>query len=377
MGRHESHDRTMHYMCTHVPCITVPHGAIQVADVRPSPRLLPLLLLLLPHAACPQGQRCTFSSCAEPCKPCGEAHPGVTFCPSDPNGAQCSSPGGSWTRIGDGLCTNQADPYGQELRTKVPAAYKSNWGPDTGPNGEDRGYGFRYCGPGASTAFTQECEDFCEGLGDCVAIAAGACCFPYRAHCGGVGRNDRSKSQSYTYYELDRATAWGWPLLLALSVILGGYIGGGLLVGTTGGSSGLNRHPHAQYWREIGGLVADGVQFAKLGGRRGAPATTVVVRDQPLLGASTHSSAIGGVKHSRTRTKSVKGSRSSKRSKKNGQGGEILGGSGDDSVAGAAAVDGGGVPGGIGRGGLKEQRVHDAKLHESQAKIQVVGLNSM
>lgn len=347
------------------------------------PLLRRLLLLLLPHAAYPQSQRCTFSSCTEPCKPCGETHPGVTYCPSDPNGAQCSSRGGTWTRVGDGLCTNQADPYGEELRTKVPAAYKSSWGADKGPNGKDRGYGFRYCGPGASTVFTHECEDFCEGLGDCVAIATGACCFPYRARCGGVGRTDRSKSQSYMYYELDRATSWGWPLLLALSVIMGGYIGGGLLVGTIGGSSGLNRHPHAQYWREIAGLVADGTQFVKLGRSRGAPATTVVVREQSLLDVSTRmqpkkkSNSAGAVKHGRTGNKTAKGSMSSKRSKKKGaHSGDILD-SGGDSVVGTAAVDSGGVAAGIGTGGLKEQRVRDAKLHESQAKIQVVGLNSM
>jgi hypothetical protein len=128
----------------------------------PAMLLLPLLIRT-EHGvrAQQQAQRCTFSSCTEACQPCPSSDPKITFCPSDPNGAQCSSRGGTWTKKGGGLCENQARPYGEEVRTKVPPAFTSTWGPDKGPGGEDRGYGWRYCSGGSASAeFTRECEDF-------------------------------------------------------------------------------------------------------------------------------------------------------------------------------------------------------------------------
>lgn len=99
----------------------------------PAMLLLPLLIRT-EHGvrAQQQAQRCTFSSCTEACQPCPSSDPKITFCPSDPNGAQCSSRGGTWTKKGGGLCENQARPYGEEVRTKVPPAFTSTWGPDKG-----------------------------------------------------------------------------------------------------------------------------------------------------------------------------------------------------------------------------------------------------
>ena len=78
--------------------------------------------------------------------------------------------------------------------------------------------GWRFCGK-VSDVFTGECKEFCDALGDCVAIAAGGCCFAYRARCG--GRTDRSNSQSYVYYEMEMQSQWGWPAIAAIAPAAG------------------------------------------------------------------------------------------------------------------------------------------------------------
>jgi hypothetical protein len=327
--------------------------------------------MMVLHAACAQQQRCTYGPCTEACVPCGEDHPGVTFCPADPNGAQCSSRGGTWTERGRGLCENQEHPYGEDLRTKVPYVYKAGWGLDHGPDGKDRGYGWRYCGK-ASETFTQECEDFCEGLGDCVAIAAGGCCFPYRAACGGL--TDRSTSQTYAYYELDREIEWGWSFLLAIGVVSAGYVGGGLAAGRTRGDSGrgLDAHPHARHWRQVGGLIIDGVRVTK-GRSRGGAANQPLLQGHEVAASraaaqTSHSSGGGnggsggggGVAASEGKrskaSKSGKGSKSSKRESKSSRASRSSG-SAVAAAATATAADAneaaqrGGEGGGDGGGG--------------------------
>lgn len=106
------------------------------------------------------------------------------------------------------------------------------------------------------------------------------------------------RCETSRYYELDRATNWGWPFLLALFVVSFGYVGGGVLAGKRGARSGLNRHPHARHWREIKGLVTDGVQFAK-GKSRGArvtttsPAEPIIDNIQPLVSGTSRSRPSG------------------------------------------------------------------------------------
>ena len=54
-----------------------------------------------------------------------------------------------------------------------------------------------------------------------MAISAGQCCFPYKARCALSELSDKSKSQSYRYYEKQRR--WGAPFLsfmLAASAII-------------------------------------------------------------------------------------------------------------------------------------------------------------
>ena len=356
----------------------------------PAPRILALLLApLFPTTAA--AEQCTFGPCDKPCEPCG-AHPGKTFCPTNPDGAQCLETGASWTRVGLGLCENQEHPYNADVKDKVPPKYSGSWGPDAGPGHEDRGYGWRFCGT-VSDIFTGECKEFCDALGDCVAIAAGGCCFAYRARCG--GRTDRSNSQSYVYYEMEMQSQWGWPVIAALALIAAGYVGGGLATSRTagktlggGGVAGLlQAHPHAALWRQVGGLVTDGVRFARGGRGHGyeglrasepAPAEAKAGRrrdaggdpEKEGLREGKRGKEPGGKQSkSSKRAKEAKEGKSSKRDKKE----KRRSSSAEPDVEtgeGAAAAGGGGAG-----AELDEQRVVQRGLHESQAKIKVVGLN--
>jgi hypothetical protein len=107
------------------------------------------------------------------------------------------------------------------------------------------------------------------GRGDCVAISAGQCCFPYKARCDASQLSDKSSSQSYRYYEQQQG-AWG-ALLLGLLLAAGAaYVGGGVAWATkaSGQKRGLAGHPHYRHWEAVHGLVVDGVSFARGGGAR-------------------------------------------------------------------------------------------------------------
>lgn len=119
-----------------------------------------------------------------------------------------------------------------------------------------------------------------------MAISAGQCCFPYKARCALSELSDKSKSQSYRYYEKQRR--WGAPFLsfmLAASAI---YVGGGMAwaakVGP--GGRGLATHPHYGHWKGIYGLVMDGIAFVRGGARTGQRqsnrgSSSSVGREQP------------------------------------------------------------------------------------------------
>ena len=243
--------------------------------------------------------------------------------------------------------------------------------------------------------FTGECKEFCDALGDCVAIAAGGCCFAYRARCG--GRTDRSNSQSYVYYEMEMQSQWGWPVIAALALIAAGYVGGGLATSRTagktlggGGVAGLlQAHPHAALWRQVGGLVTDGVRFAR--GGRGHGYETLRATEPALptdAKASRRRDAGGdpekeglregkrgkepGGKQSKS-SKSGKEGKEGKSSKRDKKEKRRSSSAEPDVEAGeGAAAEGAGAGGGA---ELDEQRVVQQGLHESQAKIKVVGLN--
>ena len=151
-----------------------------------------------------------------------------------------------------------------------------------------------------------------------------------------------------------------------------------MLVGKRGiAGSGLIGHPHARYWREISALVTDGVEFAK--GKR-VTATSrpeqLIDNTQPFVSGTSGTSRTNGERR-RAGPKAAKpGSNSTKRGhKKKGASRESADSiSTTNSEVGSEAGGSGSVQG-VGRAGLEEQRVHDSTLHESQAKIRVIGLN--
>ena len=104
--------------------------------------------------------------------------------------------------------------------------------------------------------------------GDCVAISSGGCCFPYRAVCSDQSRDDISTSQSYFYYEIAESAQWGWTLIAALAALLGVYLGGGLVLARRADGAGAP-HPHAMRFRELQGMIRDGVRFAASAGKAG------------------------------------------------------------------------------------------------------------
>ena len=60
-----------------------------------------------------------------------------------------SSPatGAIWHEMGLGLCEHQEHPYGEELKTVVPEAFRSNWAPDRGPMARIEVTGFATAAP--------------------------------------------------------------------------------------------------------------------------------------------------------------------------------------------------------------------------------------
>jgi hypothetical protein len=76
-------------------------------------------------------------------------------------------------------------------------------------------------------------------------------------------------------------------LFVLLLVLIGGVyvgvgVGFGLRSGRPRGKSLLEAHPHHERWREVAGLVSDGLHFAQTRSRRGAR-VSAAARRQPLL----------------------------------------------------------------------------------------------
>jgi hypothetical protein len=133
----------------------------------------------------------------------------------------------------------------------------------------------------------------------------------------------------------------------------------------------LSPHPHAALWLEIAGLAADGLAFARGGGGGGGRGNA---RKQQLLQGGGGGDGDDAKKERHKENRSSSSSKGGKKDKGKGKGKQAGSPNGGGSAKGQAAAGGGGGGGGA---GLEEQRVRDEKLHESQAKIRVVGLNTM
>ena len=61
------------------------------------------------------------------------------------------------------------------------------------------------------------------------------------------------------------ASSWGWTLIIVLGVAGLLYVGGGIGFGVKiqGAAPGIAAHPHADQWKQTGGLVVDGVVFTR------------------------------------------------------------------------------------------------------------------
>ena len=69
------------------------------------------------------------------------------------------------------------------------------------------------------------------------------------------------------------ASTWGWHVV-ALFAALSGYLGAGYAhAAKTKGVRGMSAVPHASFWRELHGLVEDGVRYSKQAARMGARRT--------------------------------------------------------------------------------------------------------
>lgn len=180
-------------------------------------------------------------------------------------------------------------------------------------------------------------------------------------------------------------TDWGTPFLIVLFLGIATYLGVGVLYNKKQGARGKDLLPHRTKWQNIYALVLDGLAFARGGGKvRRRP----VVAKDPLLATNgggerkeskeKRSDGGGGSKSSgkpekgRERGKKEKGSgrkqNESKPKSKRGSGADVE----------ASEELGGGAPASTqatAERGLYEQREHNPKLHESQARIKVVGIN--
>jgi hypothetical protein len=204
--------------------------------------------------------------------------------------------------------------------------------------------------------------------------------------------------------------SWGWPFVVAGAFLASAYVASGVAFGRrrgsgTGGSL-LEAHPHFSQWQAVGGLVSDGIAFSKRRGAGGAssrrqgqqppPGRAGTESSEALLSQSTGKSR----KEKRSSGKSKSSAGAGKAANESSHGSEANDSRGRDgsmgkerhrkdrggSAAGAAGIERRGAGGGGGAAEapaasgsterlLREQVEQDERLHQSQAKIKVVGLN--
>ena len=180
-------------------------------------------------------------------------------------------------------------------------------------------------------------------------------------------------------------SSWGWSFLLGVGLVAGAYMGAGAYIGRHSGSekgarAALERHPHRTKWLELASLVSDGVSYSRAyvqrRGAGGGGAASVgssragyqAVPEPPSNGKSKDpKSKKSSMKSGGADAPAPASSLPGKREKASRQ-------AEDYTEPGAAAAGGGGPPDHKGAA-LAEQAVVAPNLHQSQAKIKVVGIN--
>ena len=187
---------------------------------------------------------------------------------------------------------------------------------------------------------------------------------------------------------------WGTPFLVVLFVLGAGYLAGGAVyLRQKHGARGRDMVPHKGKWEHVHGLVLDGVAFAQArggggGGRKSGGGAPIRAAEQALLPASRERERDSGGHHEKRASggKDAREKRSSggKEGKSARVGKESSGGGGGKaSKSGKGSKEKAPRGSGCGEGEaqqaelrlLTEQVEQDERLHQSQAKIKVIGLN--
>ena len=182
-----------------------------------------------------------------------------------------------------------------------------------------------------------------------------------------------------------RARAGGAPFVGVLAFLSAAYVASGVFVGKRDGRGAggglLEAHPHYQQWRQAAGLVSDGISYARArgdgrgrapqrrggrgGGREGTTSEALVPSPRKEKRSKQGKDRAAPTEPAGKRS-GKKESKSDGRRKKESRRGGPRDGEAAPADAGDAAFAGGAV---------EEQRVLDERLHESQAKVRVVGIN--
>jgi hypothetical protein len=181
-------------------------------------------------------------------------------------------------------------------------------------------------------------------------------------------------------------TGWGGVTLIIAVLCLAGYLGGGVALGVrkNGAALGLAAHPHRARWAELAGLCRDGIRFTqqKLRGsryagsnRRGATEPLAAAgRAQPSNHRQNKSKDKGKDKEGESKSRSKSKSKSKSKGDTRHQQEMEYSPPSDSSVA---AHDANGDRTEPRKAQLSEQHIVAKNLHQSQAKIAVMGLNEM
>ena len=201
---------------------------------------------------------------------------------------------------------------------------------------------------------------------------------------------------SLNHVMLVECNAYGWDFVLVLGLVSGLYLGGGALLKHRTEGVPLTREkllhgellPHRSRWEMLRGLVADGVLFSKgrLGGGGGkgyrrVGESTDDPPDERSGGRSPKEKDKGRDKGSGRRRKDKEERKEKERGKTKTKEREKSSKSKRGSSSKDRAEPESAGQGGEGEGAseaeraLEEQRETEAGLHQSQAKIKVVGIN--